>query len=56
MDQNDLLKKLITFHDKTMECLSQERKGHSPNWQEVQDISESIEDDYDLEAVKEFLE
>jgi hypothetical protein len=56
MDQNELLKELINFHEKTMECLSQERQGHTPDWQGVQNISDSIEDDWDLEAVKEFID
>lgn len=53
--KNNLLKKLIEYYESSQNALFEEKKGHTPDWQAVEDIADKIEDDHDLESIKENL-
>ena len=50
--KKDVLSKLITFHEETMDAISEASHGHTPDWKHIMKLSQEIEDDYDLESFK----
>lgn len=53
--KSKLLKKLIEYFELSQNALYLERGGHTPNWQNVQNIADVIDDNHDLESIKENL-
>lgn len=46
------LKLLIEYFELSQDALSMTRRGHTPDWGKVQAIADAIEDEFDLESLK----